>query len=631
MSEDEFDVHFDAICAAMSSKESKTVRLMFEELAFQHRLIWVRKLSGMSVPEGVAFFRKQLAEAERNAPPRSAVEPRVVRAANAARAPGAAPSATATPHRDGRRAAGSPAPSKPPTAATAGAPIAGLSTVSPGTQSQIAAIQRELTPDEDLAMRRYVAALSSAERSAWIATLLVLPVPEAVAMIRERLAEDRPHAGQRDATAIAGAPHAPATAAQPAQRNRTMLAPESSRSSSAEVAVPHDEPRVREDRLMPMRVLSSSAEVAVPREELPERDALLALASATSASSEAGAPREELPSRNALPAPASAALASPKTRMPHEEQSVPATLADRDPSGRAEVPLSTDATPSVSMPSAPQRRVDMDADTHLLAIEHALTDGERFLVHAMIAQLPTDERRVWQDKLLSVPVAEAAAILRLVIQELTADTLPVDTRASSVPDPLDLAPAHDRTFADGQQPGDSGALDHNLEYDDEQASDADGQLEEDQELDDGQDLDDEGEIDGGQELDDEERLDDGQEFDDEQPYAGRDRDHRAPVSGSATGSGAALTAPVSSATAPNGGLPTLSPDAFSHFKAIEAALPFAERMRVYELGAQFSAAEVTAWIDELAPLPLSEAVAKVRAALAVADGAQHKATKGGVS
>jgi hypothetical protein len=30
-----------------------------------------------------------------------------------------------------------------------------------------------------MAMRRYVAALSSADRSAWIATLLVLPVPEA--------------------------------------------------------------------------------------------------------------------------------------------------------------------------------------------------------------------------------------------------------------------------------------------------------------------------------------------------------------------------------------------------------------------------------------------------------------------
>jgi hypothetical protein len=103
------------------------------------------------------------------------------------------------------------------------------------------------------------------------------------------------------------------------------------------------------------------------------------------------------------------------------------------------------------------------------------------------------------------------------------------------------------------------------------------------------------------------------------------------VSGSAKGASASRTAPVSPTTAPIGGLPTLSPDAFSHFKAIEAALPFAERMRVYELGAQLSAAEVTAWIAELAPLPLSEAVAKVRAALTAVDGASNKARKGGVS
>lgn len=54
-------------------------------------------------------------------------------------------------------------------------------------------------------------------------------------------------------------------------------------------------------------------------------------------------------------------------------------------------------------------------------------------------------------------------------------------------------------------------------------------------------------------------------------------------------------------------------------------------MRVYELGAQLSAGEVTAWIAELGPLPLPEAVAKVRAALAATDGASHKARKGGVS
>src|SRR4029077_3368752 len=113
MSDAEFDAHVAAICAAMTDAECKTVREMLEELASEHRLIWAQKLYRMSAPEGVAFLRSQLAEAQRGARARGGVDRRFVHSPSAApsspprpaapvRDPAPRPSAPNKPRRDGR-------------------------------------------------------------------------------------------------------------------------------------------------------------------------------------------------------------------------------------------------------------------------------------------------------------------------------------------------------------------------------------------------------------------------------------------------------------------------------------------------------------------------------------------------
>ena len=125
-----------------------------------------------------------------------------------------------------------------------------------------------------------------------------------------------------------------------------------------------------------------------------------------------------------------------------------------------------------------------------------------------------------------------------------------------------------------------------------------------------------------EELDEDEQPDDGQP-DNEPATDGQ-------VLADADTAAAALT------TVPSAGLPTLDPEAYRHFMAINAVLTFAERMRVFELGARLSPAELRGWIAALTPLSVTEAVAKVRAALAMADtsaanGNAHAVEKGGVS
>jgi hypothetical protein len=506
MSDVEIDAHINAICAAMTPEESETVRVMFEELISEHRLMWVEKVRRMSVPDGVAFFRKQLAEAQRDARAHGATEPRIA-PPSALPVPPSAPSSstTARPRLDGRRVAVSPPPSESPwakpTVAAGGAPTNGLGMVSPATQAHITAIQNALTADEDTAMRAHVAALSHTDRSPWIATLLMLPVPEAVAMIRAQLAVDRARAAQPDDATATGPLDAASTAPGAALRNLAALTSTPPRPASVEVTAPH------EGLFAP------------------------ALAPATSAR--------------------------------------PVTV----PAG---VPVAAAAT----LPAAAPQVIATNAETHLLAIESALTAGERFLLHAAIAQLPPHARGVWRDKLLSVSVTEGTAILRVAIQELTAQALPIETRTGGARD------------TSGHAPGD------------------------------GWDLDD------GQELDREPEREPGEEYlDDEEPDGGQDLID-SPVASSASERGAAPTAP---APVPSAGLPTLDPEALTHFKAIEGTLTFAERLRVFELGAQLPGSELRAWITELTALPVPDAIVKVRAALAAAEGTSRKATSGGVS
>ena len=213
MSDAEIDAHVGAIRGAMTPEESETVRVMFEELVFEHRLLWVEKLCRMSVPEGVAFLRGKLAEARARRPgarrgraaDRARAERRAGRGAGAtpasARPPGArarrssrAATVGASPDRLRRRSR----PRRRPRRRTGGAPTAGLGMVSPATQAHIAAIQSALTRRGGHAVAGLPRRAAAGRAVRLDRHLLMLPVPEAVAMIRAQLAADRAGAAQPD-------------------------------------------------------------------------------------------------------------------------------------------------------------------------------------------------------------------------------------------------------------------------------------------------------------------------------------------------------------------------------------------------------------------------------------------------
>jgi hypothetical protein len=62
-------------------------------------------------------------------------------------------------------------------------------------------------------------------------------------------------------------------------------------------------------------------------------------------------------------------------------------------------------------------------------------------------------------------------------------------------------------------------------------------------------------------------------------------------------------------------LPTLDAAGLMHFNNIQNALTFRERMLAQALAAELSPSELRAWINELGPLSIPEAVAKIRAVL----------------
>ncbi len=574
MSDDEIDAHIGAVRAAMTPEESETVRVMFEELVFEHRLIWVEKLCRMSVPEGVAFLRQKLAEAQHGARARGAAEPRIMRmpsaapssvTPDAARAPRTAqrPSAPVKPRRDGRRVVGSPPPlASPPATSTApsgGGPTAGLGMVSPTTQAHIAAIQAVLTPDEDAAVRAYLAALPQPERSAWIAALLTLPVSEAIAMIRAQRAAGRLSV-EPDHTMTAA--EAAATAMDPQPRNLAALASATMPEVSVSAVTPREAPSAP---LLTMSEPPVITEVAALHEAPSTPVSAMSATSVAADAAEVRAPHEERSA--ALPVPS-----------PHAAPTIPSTPAD------------------VAQPAAAPV-LDTNADRHLLAIEHALSDGERFLVHAMVARMSPDGREILLDKLLSVSVPEGAAILRAAIQELTAQALPVEPRTDGIPDARERMPSDAPELGEEEQSEDE-------ELEDDQQLEDDDQLEDDQ-------------------------LEHDQLEHDQPEHAHSDE---GPVpSDSASGRGTAPAVLATPTAVSSAGLPMLDPEASAHFAAINAALTFAERLRVFELGAQLSPSELRGWIAALMPLSVPEAVATIRAALAKADSATHKATKGGVS
>jgi hypothetical protein len=279
------------------------------------------------------------------------------------------------------------------------------------------------------------------------------------------------------------------------------------------------------------------------------------------------------------------ALAAPADAVP----TVPAAASPTAEASSLDAPLSTAAQP-----------VETNADAHLLAIELALTAGERFLVHTRVAQMAPGVREILLDQLLSASVPEGAAILRATIQDRTTEAQPVEAHAQAAA--IAGPPAWDAR----QRLDDTETLDDTEELETEELGDA-------------------------RELEVEELDEDGQPDDDQESNDERATDGRALADdGTAAGTAAAV---------PSAGLPTLDPEAYRHFMAINAALTFAERMRVFDLGARLSPADLRAWIAALTALSVPEATAKVRAALAMADGTAptaadgnaHPAKQGGVS
>lgn len=453
--------------------------------------------------------------------------------------------------------------------------------VSPTTQAHIDAIQRALTPEEDAAVRAYLASLPLAERSAWIASLRVLSVPEAVAMIRAQ------HGADRRGTA------------SPNDAGATTDSPKLQTTATAHVSAGAAEPRpVDAAKSEPMGgpVVAAKPVGAAARAPVTAVTAELVGTAKPPAAGAAETPAHNVVAPISMTRPASTAVA-----VPHDVLTSPAPLPNTPAQTAPTVPAAASSAAAPSLEAAPStapRTVATDADTHLLAIEHALTAGERFLVHAMVARMSPDERERLLDKLLSASVAEGAAIFRVAIQELTTQAQPDATQTEPTPIAGDHAPDERQRLDDAETLDDAGELD-DADLDDNEIGDA-------EEL----------------EIEELDEQPDGEPAD----SAKRVIDDRKPTEGATHGS-----ATIPPAAVPSPDLPTLAPEAFPHFKAIESALTLAERLRVFELGAQLSPTQLRAWIAELSALPASQAVAKIRAALAAADGAGQPVKKGGVS
>jgi hypothetical protein len=280
------------------------------------------------------------------------------------------------------------------------------------------------------------------------------------------------------------------------------------------------------------------------------------------------------------------------------EHSIIAPAAAQVPAAAAAATLSATAPVPAAAPSAAPRTVDTNANMHLAAIESALTSEERERVYRMIATLSPDDRDMWLDRLLSVSAAEGVAIFRDALHELTTqEPAPQEPVSQELP----------IKELDGGEPDTSEPT-----SDDGNESDGDGELDDAQEQDDGA---------------AEDRLAPAElhalDASPAQDASTSASEHSAAVPPFST-----LTAPAAAASL---GLPTLDPAALMRFAAIQSALTLAEKMRAHELATQLSAAELRTWITELVQLPVPEAVAKIRAALAIADRDPRLPKNGGVS
>lgn len=190
-------VRINAIKAQLTPVERQFAQTLLDEIPAEELPTWFERLRAMSVDEAADYVRQMFREGQAAAASAQPAEPATATMPSAAprsapppaSVPATAPSAT---RRDGRRSA---VTAHDPAAATTAkrstrrtAPSNGLAMIDEATQAHLAAIDAALTLDEAGAMRKQFAALSPRDRASWVATLVMLPVADAVAAIRAQLA-----------------------------------------------------------------------------------------------------------------------------------------------------------------------------------------------------------------------------------------------------------------------------------------------------------------------------------------------------------------------------------------------------------------------------------------------------------
>jgi hypothetical protein len=519
-------VRLNAIKAQLTPVERQFAQTLLDEIPAEELPIWFDRLHAMSVDDAVAYVRKMFREGQAAAASARPAEPPTRPRSAPAHAARTAPNAA---RRDGRRSTLAPThtaqrPSRPST------PSNGLALFDEGTQAHLAAIDAALTHDEAAALRKQFAALPPRERASWVATLVVLPVADAVAAIRGQLAATDAQVAIQDPPGAA--PSAPSNGSAPASHGGA----------------------------------SSADDVG--------------------------------PSREAM---------DPPTLC-----TVPA--APRGETGTA--------------PTEPATvRVSPDADSHLAAVEHGLTTEERIRMHTMFSGLSPDEREAWLNRLLSAPPAQGTEMIRATLGAKSAqprlappqiDGAPVSAAMASTAGDASVIQSAAKA-ADRYEP----VVDE-IELDDAAA------LEDAEELADTTELADSAELADAAELADTTDLANTAEPDDATERDAMNEPHASPVAeGSitphdtigrrATGDArhaGATDSPPKATTA----TPTSTTDLHAHFRAIEAGLTLAERMRAHELAAQRPSAELARWYAELLRLSVPDAVAKIRAELVRSDG-----------
>ncbi|TMQ13374.1 MAG: hypothetical protein E6J90_26740 [Deltaproteobacteria bacterium] len=176
-------VRLQQIMAQLTPEEEEFARSLIDEIPPGDMASWINRLRAMSIPAAVAYVRTMFREARAaagDAPPARPTAPAAPTAPRRAGHPaGESGSSESTAP---RRATSNTSPTRRPVPATQTSD--GQALRDAGTQAHLDRIERALSADERPAMRKHFAALSPSERSLFVATLLMLPVADAVAVVR---------------------------------------------------------------------------------------------------------------------------------------------------------------------------------------------------------------------------------------------------------------------------------------------------------------------------------------------------------------------------------------------------------------------------------------------------------------